>query len=159
MGALKTHKCGPALGLRFAGSDAWVVFALAEGGGEEESPPCSGGTVLTFGRLFLPATSTLKLAQTLLKSYSKRSGWLYALVTRLLAPEEIPTFVRKNVNNCCSQKSCFIQHPGKKKIKKREEKKKNPLRPLLHGWLPLSTVLLQSRRPEGCLGTNNREKA
>lgn len=118
-----------------------VVFALAQEGNDGKSPPCSGGTLLTFRRLFLPSMSMLKLAQTLLKSYSKRSGWLYALVTRLLASEEIPTFVRKNVNNCCSQKSCLTQHPGKKK---KTEREKNPtsLRPLLHCWLLLSTILL-----------------
>jgi len=127
-----------------------MAFALTEEGGVEKVPPCSGGTVLTFGRLFLLAMSMLRLARTLLKSYSKRSGWLHTLVTRLLASEEIPTFVRKNVNNCC-----FIQHTGKKKKKD----KKPPLRPLLHSWLLLSTILLQSRGPEGCLGTNNREKA
>lgn len=117
------------------------VFALAEKGSDEESPPCSGGTVLSFAKLFLSATSMLSLAQTLLKSCSKCSGWLYALVTRLLASEEIPTFVRKNVNNCCSQKSCFIQHPGKGGGKK--GKKKTPtLRPLLHSRFLLSTIPL-----------------
>lgn len=110
-----------------------MVFALAEDGGDEKSPPCFGGTVLSFGRLFLPVTRAFKLAQTLLKSYSKRSGWLYALVTRLLTSEEIPTFVRKNVNNCCSQKSCFIQHPGKEK-KKNERGKKKPSQAIA-AWL------------------------
>lgn len=58
-----------------------VEFALAEQGGDEKLPPCSCSSVLSFRRLLLQVTSTLNVAQALLISHSKSSGWLYALVS------------------------------------------------------------------------------